>query len=284
MKLDSLYGNPIGLTQSPHGVQDKKAIDTNNRVLYAPYHIEIRASEYHHIRRYHKVAKVYTEQDTWFDIRVLDTNAIIEAAHGKPYRLGIFKPGEPIGEYVPYYNNTTGKRADHWHTAIKVDNIWDVILNYIKRTNTIKLFGSPFNPKWAMWPTYSDKELLLLSKPEMVKLQKGLQIKTLNSEPMYLRKEPRTGPDYGRIVPGNTIYNVVVVAQGEKVSQNGRTIDTWYQINVNGLIGYVNGCWTDELLGSAQEIEILKNQLKIQTGKVEKSKVKNQELTVILNS
>ena len=275
IKLESLYGNPILLTQSPHGVQNGKAIDTGNKILYAPCDIEIKAANYHYKKRWHSVAKVYTEQDTWFDINILNSTSIIEAAHGKPYRTGKFTTGEAIGERVPYYSNTTGKRADHWHTAVKAKGIWDVPLSYIKRTNTIKLVGSPFNPKWGQWPTYPDKTItvnLPINNLDMATLpidSNGQQIlfkcETIHTGTLNIRALPTSNSADLGDVPVGTVFDCTEIADGEVVSG----IKTWYKYQN----GWVSGAWI-KVLPLADQSEV--NTLKVENASL-KSKISNAQ-------
>jgi hypothetical protein len=96
----------------------------------------------------------------WFEVSLPTYGtAIIRCVHGVPAKSKgqTFKKGEVMGYTVPFVNK--GIRQDHWHIAIKVNNVWQGIMTYIDRKYKIQRIGSPWTNPYHQWSFYNDRTL-----------------------------------------------------------------------------------------------------------------------------
>jgi hypothetical protein len=96
----------------------------------------------------------------WFEVSLpIHGTAIIRCVHGVPAKSKgqTFKKGEVMGYAVPFVNK--GIRQDHWHIAIKVNNVWQGIMTYIDRRYKIQRIGSPWTNPYHQWSFYNNRTL-----------------------------------------------------------------------------------------------------------------------------
>jgi hypothetical protein len=96
----------------------------------------------------------------WFEVSLPTYGtAIIRCVHGVPAKSKgqTFKKGEVMGYAVPFVNK--GIRQDHWHIAIKVNNVWQGIMTYIDRRYKIQRIGSPWTNPYHQWSFYNNRTL-----------------------------------------------------------------------------------------------------------------------------
>jgi hypothetical protein len=98
----------------------------------------------------------------WFEVSLpIYGTAIIRCVHGVPAKGKgqTFKRGEVVGYTVPFVNKNI--RQDHWHIAIKVNNVWQGIMTYIDRKYKIQRIGSPWTNPYHQWSFYNDRTLAI---------------------------------------------------------------------------------------------------------------------------
>lgn len=152
MKLSNFFvGNTFTITQSPHGINTGgKSIDavptSGNRVL-APCDMDI-------YMRYNNLGSAsysYARGDGF----------VLELVHMIVEKSGFVKEGTDIGYLCPTVKNSAGKiiHAMHLHVTIKVNGVWDIVLNYMKRTVQLALSGPFTSQHWKSWSTWKDLTL-----------------------------------------------------------------------------------------------------------------------------
>lgn len=180
-KLPNIFGgSEITLTQAPHGKsQNYKAIDVAPGPLYAPFDGC-------------KTSKTYSSgQQSYFNLTLPD-GSYLQCVHGVPVKENHeFKEGEVVGNTVPY------SKGDHWHIAINViDKGWDVILNYLDQSSTIKLIPGFSSRHWSYWSTWEDLYLNIKSKKMEEKykpsldyghdeVQKAIEMNNKDRDPVF---------------------------------------------------------------------------------------------------
>lgn len=103
------------------------------------------------------------------------------------------------------------------------------------------------------------------NQTEMVTIQKPITLKTLNTAPMNLRKEASSKAEsWGKIVPPLSSHQCNVFAIGERLQQNGRDLDLWYRITIDGKAGFISACWADE---TTADCSVVENELKAEKAK-----------------
>lgn len=146
MKLGNFFvGNTFKISQSPHGsLQGNKAIDavpvSGNRVI-APCDMEI----------YYRKNDLGTQSYSYArgnGFRIIFVHAMLE-------KTGHVKKGTDIG----YLCASTSTHAMHLHTAIEVNGVWDVVLNYMDRSITLALTAGFSSQHWKDWSSWKNLEL-----------------------------------------------------------------------------------------------------------------------------
>lgn len=140
MKLSNIFaGNTLRITQTPHGaLQNYKSIDcvggNNNLDIHAPAD--------------GRIEKVYgSGTQSGFFLTNKDWSIIFH--HCRPFKTGVVKRGDHIGQSTWH----------HAHTAIKVNGIWDEIIPYMDRRITLSLGPGFSSQRYRYWSYYPDKQL-----------------------------------------------------------------------------------------------------------------------------
>lgn len=189
--------------------------------------------------------------DGGFEIIFCD-GSYLQFVHCNPTRDGEFKKGELIGEMGRDKDNP------HVHVAINVNGKWDTYLNYVDRNTTLYFWQhGQKHDKWTNWNTYGDKQINCKTNTDMATLQNPIKIKTTNTAPLNVRKEPNTSSGVVKQIPGPTEYETKLIAGGQDI--NGNT--TWY--GVEG--GYISGAFVQEMpMQDYSQCEIEKAELQTQ--------------------
>lgn len=147
MKLSNFFvGNVFTITQSPHGVNTGgKSIDavptSGNRVL-APCDMDI-------YMRYNNLGSAsysYARGDGF----------VLEFVHMIVEKSGFVKEGTDIGYLCPTIPKV---HVMHLHVTVKVNGVWDIVLNYMKQTIQLALSGPFTSQHWKSWSTWKDLTL-----------------------------------------------------------------------------------------------------------------------------
>lgn len=249
-RLPNIYNwmrNFFTLTNSPHGqAQNYKAIDTAKGRLYAPFD-GTKIVRVYKKRRWHKVAKKMTWQDSFFDVR-LPNGAILQCVHGSP--LGkegkVFRAGQIMGRNVAYYSNVDGARQDHWHTAIKVNGRWDYAVAYMSMNTKPRPVPGGSSGKWNRRISYGNKYLIFGSKEKMItprlgqnkKIELKLQSKV---DGLRIRKKPTTTSKVVGILNKGEVFVTGAMNRGEVIGKN----KWWYAIGRKK--GWVSGFYLRQI-------------------------------------
>lgn len=235
MKLDSIFDNII-ITQSNHSIVFVDGLPVMNTAFDFSSKSKLLAGLDCEVTR---VTVKPKKQDSYFFIKFFDGSEQF-VLHALPVRSGSFKQGDVIcNEALPYYNSK-GQREDHYHSMIKVNNKWQVLLDYVRRDLPLYfwVYGQTHN-KWSNWATYTDRYLISINNTEMVKLQNTIKIQTTNTTELNVREQPTTSSKIINKIAGATTFNTDIVATGDDVSGN----KTWYGV----LGGYISGAWVKEI-------------------------------------
>lgn len=271
MKLDKPFDNII-ITQSNHSIVFVDGLPVMNTAfdfsskskLLAPLDCEIT-----------RVTVKPKKQDSYFFIKLPEGSEIF-VLHALPVRSGKFKQGEVIcNEALPYYNSK-GQREDHYHSMIKVNNKWQVLLDYVRRDLPLYfwVYGQT-HYKWTNWNTYTDRQLVIINNNEMVKLQLPIQIQTTNTTDLNIREQPTTSSKIINKIPTSTAFTTDIVATGDDVGGN----KTWYGV----LGGYISGAFVKEIPQTA-DCSVIEAQLNDANQKLDACTNKLVEAVNELNS
>jgi hypothetical protein len=223
MKLGSFYkDNLYIITQSPHGSnQSYQAMDFGylgygDKNLYAPCDMTFRRSW-------------GVDYDGGCEYNIDNSTAYVQFVHITPTNKGRVKKGERFAL----------AKGDHGHIAIYY-NGWKRYLDYADKTAKLhwwQMGGT--HATWTNWLTYADREIICYTDTEMVTLQLPIKIKTTNTAPLNVRKEPNTTSEIITKIPGPTEFETKILASGTEVNGN----KNWYGV----LNGYISGHYVQEI-------------------------------------
>jgi prefoldin subunit 5 len=214
MKTKGIYGNTLNITQTAHGTQNGKALDSNSPLIAME---DVYVYDYHHIVQWHEKAGRNTEQQSYFYVRMANSNDYFIVVHAFPLKLGVVKAGEEIGKMHWYWNWTTGQRADHFHTCANIAGTGWVEPPCVLDRSIVTLKWAYGGDNWsAHYENYRDLSINSNTVNEMVNCF-PIKCKVLFDETL-VRPEPNRNKDPLRKMTSGTIVEVTAYAAGENVN------------------------------------------------------------------
>lgn len=218
MKTRGIFGNELVITQTAHGTQNGKALDISSPLIAME---DVYVYDFHHIVQWHAKAGRNTEQESYFFVRMANSNDYYIVVHAYPIKLGLVKAGEEIGKKHWYWNWTTGQRADHFHICSHINGIGWVEPPCVLDRSVVKLKWAWGGDHWSTkYENYRDLSINSNIENEMVN-SFLTKCKVLYDETL-VRPDPNRNKTPIRKLSANTIIDVTGYAAGENV--NGTNI------------------------------------------------------------
>lgn len=240
MKLSNIFPtNHIIVAKAPHGIlQSGQSMD-----LYAndPTYSLIAPADGYVDLHYNNTKKSGLGNDMGFSFVINNTTRILfhhaVAAHTK----GGVKKGDFIGHY-----NFRGYPI-HIHTAININNQWDLLLNYVSRSVLLLPEVNGRKTMWTNWNTYLDRKLKLDIIYQDMQIKTGIDgavkvqnlFKVVAQPSVVLRSSPNTKASILNNIPHGTVVSVNTYAIGEIVNNN----DLWLKVQYKNELGYISARW-----------------------------------------
>jgi archaellum component FlaC len=252
MKSRGIYGNVLNITQTAHGTQDGKALDSNSPLIAME---DVYVYDYHHIVQWHPKINRNTEQQSYFYVRMYNSNDYFIVVHAFPLKMGLVKAGEEVGKMHWYWNWETGARADHFHTCANIAGVGWVEPPCILDPNVVQLKWAYGGDNWsAHYENYRNLSINTLTTEDMV-TSFPTTCKVLYNDTL-VRPEPNRNKPPVKTLSSGTAVTVTAYATGEDV--NGGNI--WCYIGD----GYVHKSLITPDDSLQKEVDTLNKQIETQ--------------------
>lgn len=235
------------------------------------------------------------KQQSYFFVKFPDGSKQF-VLHSLPIRTGKYNGGEVIcNEPLPYwqYNDSTKRweRTDHYHSMIKVNGIWQVLLDYCDRTQPLWFWSDKqTHYKWTNWGTYTDRYLnfpdIIINDTPMIKPTFTDKLYKLTAthtvDPFNIRLEPKKDAKDIGDVPRNFVWlSNMCALTGDK------DYPKWWSIIVpsgenQGTLGWVAANWVKEDISITSDAQAQIDALQLEKSKLQSELNKFKPLTSIV--